>query len=93
MIKFLATSETSSLLGVGLSRHNCERLLAGEPIVIDLALQRLEAAIAGQFDLNTAKLVIVADETDEILLSQTLEAFPVKEKLVWLPENPEESND
>lgn len=61
--------------------------------MIDLALQRLEAAIAGQFDLNTAKLVIVADETDEILLSQTLEAFPVKEKLVWLPENPEESND
>lgn len=93
MIKFLAMGDTSPLLGVGLTRRNCEQLLAGEPIVIDLALQLLEASIQGKFDLNLAKLVIVAEESDEILLKHTLEAFPVQDKAVWLPESPEETND
>lgn len=93
MIKFLAVGDSSPVLGVGLSRHNCEQLLAGEPIVIDLALQLLEASVVNRFDLNTAKLVLVAGENDELLLEDLISTFPSHEKVAWLPETPEESND
>lgn len=35
MIKFTATTQKGHLVGLGLSRLNCELLLAGQPIVVD----------------------------------------------------------
>lgn len=36
MIKFLGSSGTTQVIGFGLSRANCEKLLAGHPIRIPL---------------------------------------------------------
>lgn len=93
MIKFLCVVESRPIVGVGLSRENCQRMLEGEPISIDLALQRIESTTKGVFDFNTAKLVLVAAESGEQLLDQLRDYFPASEDTVWLPIDPEESND
>jgi len=43
MIKFLATKDGKPLYGFGLSCENCERLMRGQPILIDLDVMCADA--------------------------------------------------
>lgn len=60
MIKFLGTRDGRPLLGFGLSRGNCERLLEGKPIFIDLKVMCANASA----DLNDAVMLIFGGETE-----------------------------
>ena len=66
MIKFKAdnTKTGNTLIGFGLSRMNCERLLADQPIHIDLA----ELGIAGY------EVMIFGGETEEAMAAQLRKA-------------------
>lgn len=66
MIKFTFDSKKPGVkvLGIGLSRLNCERLLAGQPIPIDLA----EMGVSHLWDI-----VIMGGET-ELTIKAELEA-------------------
>lgn len=62
MIKFLATKDGRPMLGFGLSRANCEKLLEGKPIFIDLKVMLMES---GDFPpLNEATVLIFAGESE-----------------------------
>jgi len=60
MLKFIAeSSDGTRIVGIGLSRENCDRLLAHQPIELDL-----------KRDYNLpfrARIVIVADQTEQDL--------------------------
>lgn len=60
MIKFHAKRDGVHVLGLGLSRANCERLLAGKPILIKLDdMRKLGAAIPWE-----GEIVLLAGETE-----------------------------
>jgi hypothetical protein len=63
MIKFMGDRNGRPLLGFGLSRGNCEKLLAGKPIFIDLKvmLRNCDA------DMNEATVLIFGGETEEAM--------------------------
>lgn len=63
MIKFLADRDGRPMLGLGLSRGNCERLLQGKPIFIDLKVMMFECA--DKHDMNNATIFIFGGETEE----------------------------
>ena len=66
MIKFTGSTEKGgTLIGLGLSRKNCERLLQHKPIIIDL-----------EHDLNLpfpGKIVILGGETEESMTAELRE--------------------
>lgn len=53
------------VLGIGLSRENCRRLLAGEPIVFDTS---------GFKDLPEIEVVIMGGETEEAMAFDMIKA-------------------
>lgn len=62
MIKFLGTRAGRPLLGFGLSRANCEKLLEGRPIFIDPKVMLMD--VEKLPDLNEATLLIFGGETE-----------------------------
>jgi hypothetical protein len=91
LIKFIGNDSSGRpILGVGLSRENCERLLAGKSIEIDLATTRIESTIVGGIDLNIASLVILGGETDRSITANLHEILGADEntpKLLHEEEN------
>lgn len=82
MIKALGKSGDRPMLLFGLSRKNCELLLEGKPIKIDLQ-QMLEEAIK-RHDLNDAVVILMAGETEESIteeLSKHTKLPPVEDRL------------
>lgn len=73
MIKFIGEREGRPMLGLGLSRLNCEKLLDGNPIFIDLKVMAFESRV----DLNDATVLIFAGETEEAMLAE-LEAARIR---------------
>lgn len=63
MIKFLGERDGRPMLGLGLSRGNCERLLDGKPIFIDLSVMLFECA--DKTNMNNATILIFGGETEE----------------------------
>jgi hypothetical protein len=55
MIKFIGTSGNKKLIGLGLSRRNCELLLQGKPIVVDVEKMDPELRI---------KVLLIGGETE-----------------------------
>lgn len=77
MIKFVATKEGRPMLGLGLSRGNCERLLEGKPIFIDLKVLLMRSECPP--DMNDATILIFGGEDEESMqseLRQTIGALP-----------------
>jgi hypothetical protein len=70
MVKFLATqADGRRLLGLGLSRANCNRLLAGEPIAFKLeAIPGLEAK---------GDVIIFAGETEQDMAQRFSLGIPI----------------
>ncbi len=67
MIKFHGTSpDDREMLGLGLSRKNCERLLAGQPIFIDLD----KMASAGSGLKMRGVILIIGGETEEAMTDE-----------------------
>lgn len=62
MIKFLGTVGDREVLGLGLSRDNCDKLLEGKPIKIDL--EKMLAETDQSYDLNKALVLIFGGETE-----------------------------
>lgn len=56
------------MLGLGLSRGNCEKLLAGKPIFIDLKVMMMR--IENNPDLNDATILIFGGETEEAMQNE-----------------------
>lgn len=74
MIKFTAEGEKGKILGIGLSRLNCERLLEGKPITLDTQ------SLGLPFKLN---IIIIGGET-EFAITAELERNGMD-----LPEDPD----
>lgn len=63
MIKFLGEKEGRPCIGLGLSRGNCQKLIEGKPIFIDLKV--MLAKVEKVPDLNEATILIFGGETEE----------------------------
>lgn len=63
MIKFFAEKEGRPMIGLGLSRGNCEKLLEGKPIFIDLKVMLMD--IEEVPDINEATILIFGGETED----------------------------
>lgn len=61
MIKFLGVRDGRPMLGLGLSRGNCERLLQGKPIFIDL---KVMIGLRDAPDMNDATVLIFGGENE-----------------------------
>jgi len=72
MIKFLGECDGRTMIGLGLSRGNCQRLLEGKPILIDLKAMMAEVEPDDVADLNDATILIFGGE-DETHMQQMLE--------------------
>lgn len=68
MIKFLASSEGRPMIGLGLSRGNCEKLVAGKPIFIDLKVMMM--AVTNQPNLNEATILIFGGDSEADMQQQ-----------------------
>lgn len=66
MIKFLGVKDGRPMLGLGLSRGNCRKLLEGKPIFIDLKV--LLGTSDLRADLNDATVLIFGGETEEAMI-------------------------
>lgn len=75
MIKFLATRMDRPMLGLGLSKTNCEKLLAGKPIFIDLKV--MMAACDPATDMNDATIFIFGGDTEEQMIAELKKHFPL----------------
>lgn len=67
MIKFLGQRNGRPMIGLGLSRGNCDRLIEGRPIFIDL---KVMLADLPDYDLNEAVVLIFGGETEEAMLAE-----------------------
>lgn len=65
MLKFLVQHEGRPMLGLGLSRGNCEKLLKGKPIFIDLKVMMMK--IDNEPNLNDATILIFGGEDEETM--------------------------
>lgn len=65
MIKFLGERDSRPMLGLGLSRSNCEKLLEGRPIFIDLKVMMMD--VQNEPNLNDATVLIFGGETEEVM--------------------------
>ncbi len=63
MIKFLGTSDGRPMIGLGLSRGNCRKLLEGKPIFIDLKVMMMD--MNPPPNLNDATILIFGGETED----------------------------
>ena len=73
MIKFLATKEGRPMIGLGLSRGNCRKLLEGKPIFIDLKVMMMDV---GELpNLNDATILIFGGENETEMQAQLEEGF------------------
>jgi len=70
MIKFLADKDGRPVIGLGLSRGNCARLLAGKPIFIDLKAMMKD--IHPEPQINDATIFIFGGETEETMQAELL---------------------
>lgn len=68
MIKFLGERMGRPTLGLGLSRENCERLLKGKPIFIDLKVMMMDCN--PEPNLNEATIFIFGGDTEEKLVAE-----------------------
>lgn len=67
------------MIGLGLSRLNCQKLLEGKPIFIDLKVMMFDAA--ERHDLNEATVLLFAGETEAAMqaeLSKFLGPLPAR---------------
>lgn len=62
MIKFLGVKDGRTLLGIGLSRGNCNLLLDGKPIEIDI--RKMMGDVSPINDLNEGTILIFGGETE-----------------------------
>lgn len=65
MIKFLAHRDGRPMIGLGLSKGNCQKLLEGRPIFIDLKVMMMDCEKLP--DLNEATILIFGGETEEAM--------------------------
>lgn len=65
MIKLLAEKDGRPMIGLGLSRGNCAKLLAGKPIFIDLKVMLMEMSQLP--DLNDATILLFGGEDEETM--------------------------
>ena len=75
MIKF-AGSDTQTgrpVLGIGLSRENCDRLLEGQPILFDTA---------NMTDFPDFTVCIIAGETDESMAASLVDAGCIRQEQI-----------
>lgn len=63
MIRFSADANGRFIIGIGLSRENCKRLLEGKPIAIDMA------EMGGK-----GELLIMAGETEQAMYDELRKA-------------------
>lgn len=80
MIKFSGLTKGSDgrLIGIALSRRNCERLLEGDPIAFDLEELGLRVTVIGEgegFDQvrdreKTGHVLIIAGETESSIMAE-----------------------
>lgn len=68
MIKFLASSEGRPLIGLGLSRGNCAKLLAGKPIFIDLKVMMMQ--LAELPNLNDGLILVFGGENEAAMQAE-----------------------
>lgn len=68
MIKFLGARGGRPMIGFGLSRANCEKLVSGKPIFIDLKVMMMRVHEVP--DLNEATVLIFGAETDQSMESE-----------------------
>ena len=68
MIKFLAERDGRPMIGLGLSRGNCERLLANKPIFIDLKVMAMDLNPPPNF--NEATILIFGGEDEDAMVGQ-----------------------
>lgn len=74
MIKAIWTNDGAHVLILGLSRENTKRLLAGQPIRVDVAELRKTAGLTGSVE----QVLLVAGE-DEAAIERDLRAtFPMQ---------------
>jgi hypothetical protein len=85
MIKFLAERDGRPMIGLGLSRGNCEKLLAGKPIFIDLKVMLMN--VAELPDLNEATILIFGGETEESMQAELKQAGPLPKAQPHYEEN------
>lgn len=77
MIKFLAQKDGRPMIGLGLSKENCKKLLEGKPIFIDLKVMLMN--LPGQPILNETTIFIFGGETEQTMqdeLSSLLGKLP-----------------
>lgn len=82
MIKFLGSRNGRPLLGIGLSRGNCRKLLEGKPIFIDLKVMLFQSGA----DMNDATVLIFGGETEQTMQDNL-------QKLVGTLPNPKVHNE
>lgn len=73
MIKFSGMTgedKRGRLIGIGLSRRNCEKLLEGDPILFELEVLGLRVTTIGEPYPRRAQVLIVAGETEEAILAE-----------------------
>ncbi len=63
MIKFVALKEDRPMIGFGLSRGNCEKLIEGKPIFIDLKV--MMAQCDEKYDFNDATVLIFGGDNEQ----------------------------
>jgi hypothetical protein len=68
MIKFFGIREGRPMIGIGLSRGNCKKLIEGKPIFIDLKVMLADANPPP--DLNDATLFVFGGETEATMERQ-----------------------
>ncbi len=65
MIKFIAHRDGRPMIGLGLSRANCKKLLEGKPIFIDLKVMMMD--LTPEPNLNDATILIMGGESEEAM--------------------------
>lgn len=75
MVKFCATIDQGRgrLIGIGLSRENCKRLLEGQPITFDLI--ELGLAVHDGGGIRKGQVVIMGGETEEAIKEDVQAGF------------------
>lgn len=78
MIKFTGTQDGKPLLGLGLSRGNCDKLLAGQPIVIHCE----------QIGLAPLTIFLMGGETEESMAGELLSTGALRGSVIRVDEGP-----
>ncbi len=75
MVKFSGVTNEGKgrLIGIALSRKNCEKLLDGQPIAFDLAELGLRVQPVGEPYPLLGHVVIVAGETEQEIMDELQE--------------------